>query len=96
MKKHTNIYKALNNTYYMPKKDFKDTKRGPKEKTKAETVIVKGTITLNQRQTLRKLIGVLGSNEQDVIGKILTIWLYNEGFLRTDNSKSNKPNQTKK
>jgi hypothetical protein len=68
----------------MPKKYLKDTQLGIKEKPKAETVTVKGTITRNQRELLQKLIGVIGSNEQDVVGKVLTLWLYNEGFLKLD------------
>jgi len=48
---------------------------------KAETVVVKGTLTVNQREILRKFIGIIGSNEQDVVGKIITLWLYNEGHL---------------
>ena len=80
----------------MLKKELKDAKIRLKEKPKAETVIVKGTITREQREILQKLIGVIGSNEQDVVGKILTLWLYNEGFLKikkqTDklNFKNNK------
>ncbi len=66
----------------MPKKELKNTQISPKEKPKAETVIVKGTVTKEQRELLQKLIGTIGSNEQDVIGKILTLWLYNEGFLK--------------
>jgi len=66
----------------MPKKELKSTQISPKEKPKAETVIVKGTVTKEQRELLQKLIGTIGSNEQDVIGKILTLWLYNEGFLK--------------
>lgn len=69
-----NLYKVLFSTYIMPKKDLK--------KTKAETVVVKGTITSNQKEAISNLVGVLGSNEQDVVGKILTLWLYNEGFLK--------------
>ncbi len=65
----------------MTKKELDSTEKGPKEKPKAKTVTVKGTITNNQRKIIRKLIGTIGSNEQDVIGKILTLWLYNEGFL---------------
>jgi hypothetical protein len=65
----------------MPKKESKETKKGPEEKPRAETSTVKGTITSNQREILRKFIGVLGSNEQDVVGKILTLWMYNEGYL---------------
>jgi len=64
----------------MTKKDPIKTEKGLK-KPRAETIIVKGTITKNQRKILQKLIGVIGSNEQDVVGKILTLWLYNEGFL---------------
>lgn len=56
-------------------------------RTKAETAIVKGTITLDQKNALLKLIGLLGSNEQDVVGKIITLWLYNEGFLKGGDEK---------
>ena len=66
----------------MPKKSLKNTKKGPSSKPKAETIIVKGTITKDQREVIRKFVGTIGSNEQDVIGKILTLWLYNEGYLR--------------
>ncbi|MGV8151843.1 MAG: hypothetical protein ACP5OG_02085 [Candidatus Nanoarchaeia archaeon] len=62
----------------MPKKDL--------NKTKAETIVVKGTITKNQKEAIQKLIGVLGSNEQDVVGKIIVLWLYNEGFLKKQNN----------
>lgn len=58
----------------MPKKDSK--------RFKAETTVVKGTVTSEQRKVISELVGVLGSNEQDVVGKILTLWLYNEGFLK--------------
>ena len=61
----------------MPKKDLK--------KTKAQTVTVKGTITINQKDAINSLIGILGSNEQDVVGKVITLWLYNEGFLKGGN-----------
>lgn len=63
----------------MPKKDLnKDFKK------KVETVVVKGTITKNQQKIIQQFIGTIGSNEQDVIGKILTLWLYNEGYLKKD------------
>ena len=68
------IYKESFSTYFMPKKDLK--------RVKANTVTVKGTITTNQKDAISKLIGILGSNEQDVVGKIITLWLYNEGFLK--------------
>lgn len=75
----------------MPKKELKNTKKGlEEEKPKAETVTVKGTITKNQRETIQRLIGTIGSNEQDVVGKILTLWLYNEGFLKAKNQTNNK------
>ena len=74
----------------MPSKEQKGTKKRIDEKPKAETSTVKGTITSNQRQILQKFIGVLGSNEQDVVGKIITLWLYNEGFLKNINSKGTK------
>jgi hypothetical protein len=70
----------------MLKEDLKGSQKRPEEKNRAKTVIVKGTITNNQRDVLQKLVGIMGSNEQDVVGKILTLWLYNEGFL-----KLNKP-----
>jgi hypothetical protein len=57
----------------MPKKD--------QNKTKSKSVIVKGTITDSQKKAIQNLIGLLGNNEQDVVGKIITLWLYNEGFL---------------
>jgi hypothetical protein len=66
----------------MPKKDLKETKI---EKNKAETTIVKGTVTTQQQEVINNLVGVIGSNEQDVVGKILTIWLYNEGYLKEHN-----------
>ena len=47
----------------MPKKDLK--------KTKAKTVTVKGTITLSQKDAINSLVGILGSNEQDVVGKVI-------------------------
>ena len=57
------------------------------QKIKAETTVVKGTITFDQKEVLQKFIGVLGSNEQDVVGKILMLWLYNEGYLNLDEKK---------
>ena len=66
----------------MSKKVFINTEKGTKEKLKAETMTVKGTVTTQQRQVIQKLIGAIGSNEQDVVGKIITIWLYNEGYLK--------------
>ena len=51
------------------------------KKKKAETAVVKGTVTFDQKEVLKKFIGVLGSNEQDVVGKIIVLWLYNEGYL---------------
>jgi len=74
----------------MPKKELKETNKGIDDKPKAKTVIVKGTITKNQRLILQKLVGVIGSNEQDVVGKILTLWLYNEGFLKVKKLNNNK------
>ena len=57
----------------MPKKDL--------NKSKLKSAVVKGTITSNQKKAIQKLVGILGNNEQDVVGKIITLWLYNEGFL---------------
>ena len=65
----------------MPKKDTNKTKKGIDERQRAETSTVKGTITQNQRKVLQQFVGILGSNEQDVVGKILTLWMYNEGYL---------------
>ena len=66
----------------MLKRVLKSTQISLKDKPKAETVIVKGTVTRDQRELLHELVGTIGSNEQDVVGKILTLWLYNEGFLK--------------
>ena len=66
----------------MPKKDLK--------RLKAETTVVKGTVTVNQKDAISNLVGILGSNEQDVVGKILTLWLYNEGFLDEGKGKNKK------
>ena len=74
----------------MPKRGLNSTDKGLINKIKAETVIVKGTITKDQKIVLQKLIGILGSNEQDVVGKILTLWLYNEGFLELKKLNTNK------
>ncbi len=60
----------------MPKKILKS--------SKSETTVVRGTVTIRQKEIIQKLIGVLGSNEQDVVSKIITLWIYNEGFLKTD------------
>jgi hypothetical protein len=57
----------------MPKRDLNESKH--------KSATVKGTITLNQKEAIKKLIGVIGNNEQDVVGKIITLWLYNEGYL---------------
>lgn len=54
-------------------------------KPKAETDRVIGTVTKKQKEIIQSLIGTLGSTEQDVVGKILTIWLYNEGYLKQQN-----------
>ena len=88
--KYPKIYKYLISTHYMIKKDLKETQKGFKDKPRAETVTVKGTLTQNQREVVQKLIGILGSNEQDVVGKILTLWLYNEGFLNTKKQNDSK------
>jgi hypothetical protein len=79
--KNQNIYKALLSTFIMTNKDLNEHKIGLR--LKSETIIVKGTITTEQRSVVQSLIGIIGSNEQDVVGKILTLWLYNEGFLNS-------------
>lgn len=73
MRNFEKLYKVPFGTYLMSKKDLK--------RLKAETSVVKCTITNNQKDAISSLVGVLGSNEQDVVGKIVTLWLYNEGFL---------------
>lgn len=68
-------------------------KRGH-NKPKAGTATVKGTITKEQEEVVENLVGLLGSNKQDVVGKIITLWLYNEGFLKNFklNTKENRKN----
>ena len=73
----------------MPKKALKNTKIGL-DKLKAETTVIKGTITIDQKSILQRFIGIIGSNEQDVVGKIITLWLYNEGYLTDKKVKKNK------
>jgi len=65
-------------------------------KVKSETTVVKGTVTTNQKDAIGSLVGILGSNEQDVVGKILTLWLYNEGFLARSMSPSGAKNKSLK
>lgn len=55
---------------------------------RSETAVVRGTITVKQKKIIQDLVGVLGSNEQDVIGKIITLWLYNEGYLKNGKIKT--------
>jgi len=71
----------------MPKKEVIRNELSSKGKKRAETATVKGTITQSQREVLQKFIGIIGSNEQDVVGKILTLWLYNEGYLKDKGDK---------
>jgi len=47
-----------------------------------ENTVVKATLTGEQTKALDELIGFLGSNRQDVVGKIITMWLYNEGHIK--------------
>lgn len=54
------------------------------DNNKSETSVVRGTIPLKQKKVIQELVGVLGSNEQDVVGKIITLWLYNEGYLKNN------------
>jgi hypothetical protein len=61
----------------------------------SKTATVRATITLEQKNIIEKLIGVLGSNEQDVVSKILTLWIYNEGFLKNKMGSQNKQNNDK-
>ncbi len=48
-------------------------KNTEKNKPKAETDRVVGTVTKKQKKVIQGLIGNIGSNEQDVVRKILTI-----------------------
>lgn len=59
-----------------------------KKHLKSKTTTVKATVTYEQKKILQKFIGILGSNEQDVVSKILTLWLYNEQHLKLNNTKS--------
>jgi len=77
----------------MPKKEQNSTKKGTKKKK--SSVTIKATITEKQREIIDNLIGYIGSNEQDVIGNIITLWLYNEGFLKIKPSNSNKSSKKK-
>ncbi len=65
------------------------------EKIKSKTTTVRATVTLEQKNIIEKLIGVLGSNEQDVVSKILTLWIYNEGFLKSKFNTNSKPTNEK-
>ena len=47
-----------------------------------KTTIAKGTVTEQQASALDSLIGTIGSNRQDVVGKIITMWLYNDGIIK--------------
>ena len=51
-------------------------------KKEVETIVVKGTVTNIQAQALDSLIGTIGSNRQDVVGKILVMWLYSDGIIK--------------
>ena len=44
----------------------------------------------NQKEIIKKVVGIVGNNEQDVVGKILTLWLYNEGYLNQARGKKAK------
>jgi len=55
------------------------------KRAKKGTVSVKGTITEDQRKIIESLVGPIGSNQQDVVGKIIVLWLYNEGYLKKIN-----------
>lgn len=69
----------------MTKKDRKETCN--------KSVVVKGTIPENQEKIIKELIGIIGTNTQDVVGKIITLWLYNEGYLNQDKSKKRNKNE---
>ena len=71
----------------MPKKEVIKSELSSRDKPKATTSTVKGTIPSEQRKVLQSFIGILGSNEQDVVGKILTLWMYNEGHLKIKKEK---------
>lgn len=59
------------------------------KQTRTKSVTIKCTITERQSKVIGELVGILGNNEQDVVGKILTLWLYNEGYLSNNKGQKN-------
>jgi hypothetical protein len=52
------------------------------QKSSNKSVVLKCTVTENQEKIIESLVGLIGSNKQDVVGKIVTLWLYKEGYLK--------------
>ncbi len=65
-------------------------KKKGQNKSNLKSVILKCTITEEQEKVIKNLIGLLGTNKQDVAGKIITLWLYQEGYLKLKNKKKKK------
>ncbi len=59
-------------------------------KSKTKSVVLKCTIAESQEKIIENLVGLIGNNKQDVAGKIITLWLYNEGYLKTGENKNEK------
>lgn len=76
------LIKDSNSTYLMTKKDL--------NKSRTKSVVLKCTISEEQERIIENLVGLIGNNKQDVAGKILTLWLYNEGYLKAGDKKDDK------
>ena len=69
---------------------------GGKAKEGKKGILVNATIPQYQYETIKKLEGVLGTNENGVISNIISMWLYNqEWFLEIIKNKS-KQNRNEK
>lgn len=55
-----------------------------------DTVTVKATLTKYQAEVIEELEGVIGSNPQDTVAKIVLMWLHQQGLLKKEGLK-NKP-----
>jgi len=48
---------------------------------KNKTIIVKTTLPANQAKIIRRMIGTIGTNQSDVVGKIILMWLTEHGYI---------------
>ena len=48
----------------------------------SKSTVIKCTLTKKQEEIIENLVGLIGSNKQDVAGKIITLWLHGEGYLK--------------